>query len=142
MTLPLLGRFRCSSQEIYQRVRVRVCEAGKNNDQFGTEFLLLPCSQLETTATTTTTTTTTITAIYYSLVSNSQAAARLLKILLYLLCSQQSQYWGTPICPTQRLLKFRHFKAPKIPTLFWARLQKFRQMKIHSFLSKLAFLED
>ena len=21
--------------------------------------------------------------------------------------------WGAPICPTQRLLKFRHFKAPK-----------------------------
>ena len=29
--------------------------------------------------------------------------------------------------------------APKIPTLFWARLLKFRQLKIHSFLSKLAF---
>ena len=25
---------------------------------------------------------------------------------------------GTSICPTQRLQKFRHFKAPKIPTLY------------------------
>ena len=50
--------------------------------------------------------------------------------------------WGTPICPTQRLQKFRHFKAPKIPTLFSARLLNVRQLKIHSFLRKLAFLDD
>ena len=54
----------------------------------------------------------------------------------------EDHQWGTPICPTQRLQKFRHFKAPKIPTLFWAMLLNVRQWKIHSFLRNLAFLDD
>ena len=44
---------------------------------------------------------------------------------------------GTPICPTQRLQKFRHFKAPKIPTLFWARLLNVRQLKIHRLFENI-----